>query len=602
MAGPQPPTPTASPAERPKRPAVPVPRALMVAGLTVLLAGAVALGLALRLEDPSSTTVVPAEDPYTHMALVREHLRDGTLDPLNEPGTMYPPGMHALLAATVAYTGVDLYELTRLGPAFIGALGLAGLAILLARFESLGAAIAGVLTLAVMPEAVFRSTMMSPTALDLALLPFLILCVLETLQGRLAWAAPTAALAAFLVFSHPWVFGILGVAGLALLLLVTLLPWSARRGSLPTAWGVVAVVAIVGSGIALSLNGCWGGCGPGFRDVFDGDSQQDLRAMTDTLAWAVLIGSLVPLGVKAAFPRAFRNLFPVERRGAPFAARLLLGQLLLAAAVGTFLYARQGGFPPLVQPLIMFGWPILVLAALGLAALAFRPSPAGHAGAALALGTLPFVVFNPFDSPFWSHRTAVYLGLGMAILCGVAVAALVQATVAMARRMPMPGAAPGQRSAGTTAALGVTGLLVLVALAGGAYAATPGQYPGGWYRMYSECEMDGLREVAQMADADPGTLVVSGAWQSKLVLAALADDARRLWFKPDFFTNAQERQNTLDYQEQLGDPILVVVDSKLNTTPEIRPGDTAFLQADPWVEVGTWCSGAETLTAYSVRG
>lgn len=582
-------------------PTKPNAKPLLYAGLAVLLAAAVALGLQMRLEDPTSTTVVPAEDPYTHMALVREHLRDGTLDPLNDVGTLYPPGMHALLAATVAYTGADLYELTRIGPAFIGALGLAGLAILLSRFESAAAAIAGVLALAVMPEAIFRSTMMSPTALDLALLPFLIYCVLETLQGKLAWAAPTAALAAFLVFSHPWVFGILGVAGLALLLLVTLLPWPASRGSLPTAWGVVAVVAIVGSGIALSLNGCWGGCGPGFRDVFD-PGQQDLRTMTDTLAWVVLIGSLIPLGVKAAFPRAFRPLFPVERRGAPFAARLLLGQLLLAGAVGTFLYASQGGFPPLVEPMIMFGWPILVLAALGLAALAFRPSPAGHAGAALALGTLPFVVFNPFDSPFWSHRTAVYLGLGMAVLCGVAVAALVQAAVAMVRRMPMPGTAPGTRSPGTMAALGVTGLLVLVVLAGGAYAATPGQYPGGWYRMYSECEMDGLEEVADLADDDPGTLVITGAWQSKLVLAALADDARRLWYKPEFFTDPQERQDTLDYQEQLGDPILVLVDSKINTTEGMDAGDAAFLQSDPWTPVGTWCSGDQTLTAYTVRG
>src|SRR5687767_15865135 len=111
-------------------------------GLILLLAALVVYGLSLRLEDPLSTHVVAAEDPYTHMALVREHLRDGTLDSFNPGGEVYPPGMHALLAAILVYTGEDLYELTRIGPALFGALGLAGVAILLARHESLGAAIA----------------------------------------------------------------------------------------------------------------------------------------------------------------------------------------------------------------------------------------------------------------------------------------------------------------------------------------------------------------------------------------------------------------------------------------------------------------------------
>lgn len=587
--------PTSPPSKPASRPAA-ASKMMLYGGLTVLVVAAVGFGLSLRLQDPTSSEVVPAEDPYTHMALVREHLRDGNLDPLNEPGTLYPPGMHALLAAVVVYTGADLYDLTRLAPSFFGAIGLVGLAVLVARFESLGAALAAVLTLAIIPEAIFRTTMLSPTALDLALLPFLAFAVLELLQGKLAWAGAAAPLAAFLLFSHPWVYGILGVAGLALLLLVTLMPWPASRGFLPTAWGVVATVAIIGSCLALSLSGCWGGCGPGFRDVL-GPEQSGLM---DTLAATVLLGALLPLGIKAVYPRAFRDLFPTQRPPASFAVRLVLGQAMLVAVVVTYIYAKAQGWPPEVDPMVMFGWPVLVLAALGLAALPFRPTPGGHLGAALALGTFPFVVFDPFHSPFWSHRTAVYLAIGIAILVGVALISLVHAAIAVARRLPTPGAETGQRNAGTMAALGVTGLLVLVALAGGAYAATPGQYKGGWYRLYEDCEFDGLREMSDLANDDPRALVVTGTWQSKLVLASITEDATRLWYKPDFFTSDVERANVIRMQEEQGRPIVVLVDSKLAAEhPEIDP---SFLESEPWTPVGEWCTtdGGASLRAYTV--
>lgn len=578
-------------------------RSLLVpAVLAALTVGAIALGLSLRLDDPTSSNVVPAEDPYTHMALVREHLRDGTLDPLNEPGTLYPPGMHALMAATVAYTGTDLYELTRLAPAFIGALGLVGVALLVTRFAGLGTAFGAVLTLAILPEAIFRTTMMSPTALDLALLPFLAYSVLELLRGKLAWAAPTAALSAFLLFSHPWVFGILGVAGLAFFLLVTLMPWPSKQGFLPTAWGVVCTVAVVGSALALSLSGCWGGCGPGFRDVL-GAGQTDVM---DNLAIGVLLLALAPLAVKALAPRAFRSLFPTERAPMPFAVRLIVSQVLLIGVIATVIVSRRGGWPPQVDLFVMVGWPLLVIGALGLGALPFRPTPAAHVGAAIALATLPFVVFDPFNSPFWSHRTAVYFAFGLAILCGVAFSAGVTAALAASKRLAASPAANGkaQRSPGTMAALAATGVLVLLAIAGGAYAATPSTYDGGWYRLYEECEFDGLRETAGIAEDEPRLLVITGTWQSKLVLAALADDASRMWYKPDFFTSAEERDNVVRMLAEQGRPLLVVVDPLIaQEHPEI---DTSFLDADPWTPVDQWCgdsadgTGPGTVRAYTL--
>lgn len=567
-------------------------------GLALAVAAAVLIGLSLRLEDPLSRPMIPAEDPYTHMALVREHLRDGQLDPLNSPGSLYPPGMHALMAGIIAYTGVELYDLTRAGPAFFGALGLVGVALLLSRFESLGAALAGVLALAVAPEAIFRTTMMSPTAVDLALVPFLAYCLLETLRGRLAWAGGAVALSAFLVLSHPWLFGILGVAGLGLILFVTLLPWPERYGPLITPWGFVACIAIVGTGVALALSGCWGGCGPGFRDVV-GD--EGLGTM-NLVALATLVVALLPLLVMAVKPRAFAALMPRSRTPAPFALRLVLSQLLLAGVVAATFWAAQEGMPPLVDLPRMFGWPLLLLGGLGLVVLPFRPSPAGHLGAGLALATYPFVVFDPFASPFWSHRTAVYFGIGLCILVGVAIAALVQGGLAAARRLPtgpaapatglgaMPAGAPAPRAPGRVApVVALSGLFLMLCLAGGAYAATPAQYEGGWYRLYPDCEYEGLVEISELATANPDLLVITADWQSRLILAGLTDGADRIWYKPDFYRDPDEQATVITMQEEKGDPILVLVDSKLEEENKNAPIDPSFLDESPWVQYGTWC-------------
>ncbi|MEA3136369.1 MAG: hypothetical protein QOJ26_192 [Thermoplasmata archaeon] len=598
MVGPTPPKPerstAPSTAPKPARSNLPSAKTWRSLVLVVAIAAVVGYGLSVRLQDPLSTPVVPAEDPYTHMALVREHLRDGTLDPLNPDGNLYPPGMHALLAAIVAYTGSDIYDLVRVGPALFGALGLAGAAILLARYESLGAALAGSLAFAIMPETIFRTTMMSPTAVDLALLPFFAFAILMTLQGKLAWAGAATAIGGFLLFSHPWLFGILGVAGLALVLLITILPWpAARYGPLIAPWGLVAVVAIVGSGVALSLTGCWGGCGPGFRDVMGDDAAPVLA----NLSVAVLLLSLLPLAIKALRPRAFNGLLPAQRAATPFGARLLISQALLVAVVAIGWAAVNDGLPPLVDLVRMFGWPLLIVGGLGLVFLPFRPTPGGHVGAALALATFPFVVFNPFNSPFWSHRTAVYFGVGLAILAGVFAAALIQGALALARRLPTgpsaapdaPGMAPAPHRVAPLVA--VSGMFLLICLAGGVIAATPAQYEGGWYRLYSECEFAGLQDVGRTADSNPELLVITPTWQSKLVLSGISSDAQRFWYKPDFYSDANERANVIQMLEQQGRPILVLVDSKM-AMPDGHPEiDASFLDAQPWSQYSTWCTG-----------
>jgi len=217
------------------------------------------------------------------------------------------------------------------------------------------------------------------------------------------------------------------------------------------------------------------------------------------------------------------------------------------------------------------------------------PSPAGHVGAALALATYPFVLFNPFHSEFWSHRTAVYFAFGVCLLVGVAFAALLQAGVALARRLPSAGtAAKGlAQPHRITPIAGLTGILLLAGLSGSVVAGTPGQYDGGWYRLYQPCEFAGLQAVAKLAQDNPNLLLITPDWQSKLVVSGLSDDRGRMWFKTDFYSSPQERDNVVKMAQEQGRPIVVVTD-------RLMPSDldASFLHASPWTSVGTWCPGA----------
>jgi hypothetical protein len=120
-------------------------------------------------------------------------------------------------------------------------------------------------------------------------------------------------------------------------------------------------------------------------------------------------------------------------------------------------------------------------------------------------------------------------------------------------------------------------------------AATPAGYP--WYRLYPSCEFDGLRAVALQADAQPSMVVVAGDWQAKLVLAALAGNASRIWYMHDFFTAPKARDGVLGMAAQQGRPILAVTDSYLKGG---KPApDLGFLRDPPWRPVGAWpCAGA----------
>lgn len=551
------------------------------------LVGVAVLAVGLRIIDPLSTSVIPAEDPYTHLALTREHLRDGHLDSLNGPGSdPYPPGLHAWLAVVHVASGIPLDGLVRFAPAAFGAVLVAGAALLMGRLEGLSAAVVAAVAVAVTPELVFRQSMLAPTALDLALLPFSLLGLVQVTRGRLAWAAPTAILLAFLVVAHPWSFGILGLAGVAFLFLAVAAPWSDRPGL--DAGGLALAILLLGTSTALALSGCWGGCGPGFA-VLEQDGQDTLDL--DQLASAVGGGSLLLAGAVASDRRLVQggldSLRPLGRT-----AGLAVGAGLAVAAAAVLWVAHGRGWPHLVSPRDMLGWTLVAVGILGLAVVPFARRPGAHAAAALLAATLPFTVLDPFHSDFWPHRTAAYLGVALA-LCAGAVAgwAARLASGLLAARASRRTPSPWARAV-------VPGLLIATPLAAGLVAAAPPAYPP-WYRLHDDCEAAALRDIAAMADADPRLTVVTGSWQTRLVLAATADNASRMWYLPDVSTSAARQKDMVGYADGTHRPILIVLDRQAQaaaTGPIVQPPSPS------WSPAGTWpCSTPVTAYAHTPK-
>jgi len=539
---------------------------------------AVVVGVVLRLSDPLSSPVIPAEDPYTHMALVREHLRTGTLDPLNTHETVYPPGLHAFLAAAWTYTGSDLYGLVLIGPVILGAVSILGIGILLWRTAGPVAGFVGALATAVAPEAIFRTTMMSPTALDLAILPFFLYALLRVVAGRLGWIGVAAPMALFFALAHPWLLAILCAAGLVFVLLCLVLRARETREQPTSVSGIAACIAILGmsAGVAFMM--------PSFGGVLNMPRSTSLP--------------LMGLGIMAVSLAVAAGLALLVRRGtipsrlgtaqSPLVVRLALSCAIAAILAGGWMLAARQGLPLYVDLPRMFGWPVLALAIGCIVALPFIASPVGNMGAALFAGTFPFVVFNPFHSEFLPHRTAIFLGFAMAMLAGTAAGALARWTTdALHARAKEPKAA--SRRSVRPLLLAAPALLIGACLAGAVYAGTPDSYPGGWYRLYNPCELDAFRDVARQADAAPQAIILVGDWESKLVLAALTKDAGRVWFTGEFFTSDQVRGDLEATMHHNGRPLIVVMDRYLRVeTPDANMG---FVASPPWTPMGSWCAG-----------
>jgi hypothetical protein len=495
------------------------------------------------------------------------------------------------------YSGADLYSLMRFGPVLFGALGIAGLALLLFRWDGALAAFAGALAVATMPEVIARTDMMTPTALDLAILPFLFLAMLEMLRGKLGWALPALLMTSFLIVAHPWVLAIVDLAGFGFLVLYLAFPWRAARGPPLTREGVAAAIAILGGGFGVAIATRWQASGTGF-----GELALPVFGTAGNLG-LVAVGMAALLAVALFFlPYMVRTRLPALNKRRNGTLVQAVGVVALAAIVVELtMPAVQHGMPAFVDLPRMIGWPLLALAVLGLLMVPFAGSPALLTGAGLFLTAYPFTIYNPLNSDFWPARTAVFLGVGAAILAGGAVARLAEAAglpawVARTWRARRGAAArPTPRAGRTTAlvatamAVGVPALLVGSAYAGAVLATEPAPYPGGWYRYFNQCEFDGLRHVADLLNQDPKAVGIADSWEAELVIAAFTDNSGRVWYKQDLFQPGFDHGNFAALRQRAVGGTYVVVDRYL--TENVGSASDGFLHQAPWTLIDQRCPG-----------
>ncbi len=198
------------------------------------LAAIVVLALALRLRDPLSSAVIGAEDPYLHMERTWDLLQDKTVSD-------YPPGFMVLLLP-LAMMGPDAFAwAARFLPPLFGAGMVAGTFFVCRRSGHGSGAFVASLLVALMPEAIRRTNLLFPTALDLALLPLLLLLVLRASEGQArAWVG-IAVLGVLFLMVHPWVLA-LAIPPLLLFWLVLLLRGHAKW-RVPAGGGLVVGAA-----------------------------------------------------------------------------------------------------------------------------------------------------------------------------------------------------------------------------------------------------------------------------------------------------------------------------------------------------------------------
>lgn len=168
----------------------------------ILLAAIVVLAIGLRLKDPMSSPLIGAEDPYRHM--------ERTWDLAQGKGfAEYPPGLNLLLLPFTFLGPSAFYAVSMYLPVLFGAAMVVGMFLLCRAYLHPSGGLVAAALVAVMPEAIRRTNLLFPTALDLAILPFLFLAVLRLSEGNRKAMLPVGILSGFILIAHPWVFALL---------------------------------------------------------------------------------------------------------------------------------------------------------------------------------------------------------------------------------------------------------------------------------------------------------------------------------------------------------------------------------------------------------
>lgn len=501
----------------------------------VMLLAIVALGVALRYEDPLDTRALGAEDPYTHVVFVREWTEQGYFaDSYNLGTTMYPPGMHAVIAILAATSGIDAMVLARLAPPLVGGLAILGMYALATRLGGRAAGLATALMTAVLPEHIFRTNLLFPTAFDLALLPVMLLAfhILAQPAGRGEGLIPAGRAPAFALFlfsattitlMHPWVT-VLFAGPMALYAAIRAL--RARGAPGDVARRIAMPVALLTLSVAVAMAFRWDESDTGFSDFL---------AKVPGLGWlasvqlpfialfVLLLGILGALALGGVAAVATMARFVPRGRGASLAAGALAAIVLLAA-----IWPLTRNLPFEVSYVDMLGYVAIVLALAGVAIACLRPTPLGDMGLAISVPLFPLTAINFFSSPFWPQRTVAYLAVGALLLCGVTAGALYEALV---RRIRAPSTA---RRVAVPAVMAACVLLVA-----GAVVAKPAP-TYDWYRLYDDAQYAGFERVVDVLEDDPGSKVFVQTWQPALLVKALGTP-EMVWYSPEFFKDGAKR-------------------------------------------------------------
>lgn len=585
--------------------------------LTGLLASAmlvviVAYGVHLRLQDPLSDPVMGAEDPYSHVVFTKESLEKGAFGDSFHLGTeMYPPGLHAFLGVLVSLSGVDFYQFARFAPVAFGAMAIVGMHALAARLAGRwrerrdeagnvvervfvphhAAGLAAALVTAVLPEHVFRTNLLFPTALDLAILPAFLLSFLYAWEAARSEdaALPTSAqggcalllfllLTPPLAFTHPWVVPLFLVPACAFLALRAFREAPDRASALRSLF-TPAVLTVLATAFTMAFR--WDESDTGFADFFAAlpglgwTTGVGLSGPVLFVALVVVLGALaVPALLVASYAARLRQAFhPVVR--ALVAAVVAAGLLLLVRAL-----SRSPPFE--VSYVAMLGHVAIGLALAGLVAALLRPSPLGDLALVLGAFLFPLTAIDLFDSPFWPQRTVAYLCIGVALLAAHLVAALHDLALAPVAR----------RSRSASRVLAPVALVASILLVAAPVLAMPAP-TYSWYRLYTADHMEGFRETVELLEKDPDARVVIHGWQPALMVKTFGDP-NDVWYSPAFFKDEPAREDVL---AGIHGPAYVLVDKYLLKEVEKGKSDIRFLDDEPPV----WRSDDGKLRLYRLE-
>lgn len=502
----------------------------------LVVGGAFLLAVHYRLADPLSRPLIGAEDPYTHMVILKEMAAQGFIAPsthLNYP--LYPPGLHALTLVLWTMSGASLYDVARFLPPLLGALGVAAFAaFLLDEAGPVAGAVGGALA-AVMPEMVIRSNLLFPSTLDLVLIPAFFMTVALVVRGSAVATVPAALTGAALAVTHPWAMILVAPMTMGAVVVGLMLPTREEPSRLAHRAAAVAVPAALGAGAFhwwkdaefISVGGFAEGMGRVLPLAADAIGVP--RVALAIAAVAAGAGAIA-LGVYAW--RTRRD--PRRHR----AIGVATGAALAAAALAIVPRLTQEP-PPMVDYDAMIGAPAILLALVGVAAAGARRGFAAGLGLAASAIALPLTAIDIVGAGLWPHRAVVYLAVGVIVLAALGASAIARLLAASSEKS-------GYSAERVRGAVAVAVVILVVAQAA---PAASGSYT--WYRYYEDEEVGAIREAVLRMEEDPNAVVLVATWQPNLFLRALGDPERVVW-APWIYEDTNRRAETLERLQASG--------------------------------------------------